>query len=126
MRHSKRLVESGWPKRPNPWHQFSYTGSAHPPIRLVAIDMDGTLLPTLRTTVSSRNAQALRAAQDAGVTVACHRPARGLHGPAARWAGPAADTPLITSNGAVVRTMAGTLLDNCHMESRVARGLCSC
>ena len=97
----------------------------HPPIRLVAIDMDGTLLPTLRTTVSSRNARALRAAQDAGVTVCIATGRRVAYtAPLLDGLGLRADTPLITSNGAVVRTMAGTLLDNCHMESRVARGLC--
>jgi hydroxymethylpyrimidine pyrophosphatase-like HAD family hydrolase len=42
----------------------------HPPVRLVAIDMDGTLLPTFAQAVTRRNAQALRAAQQAGITVA--------------------------------------------------------
>ncbi len=42
----------------------------HPPVRLVAIDMDGTLLPNYEQAVSPRNAQALRAAQQAGITVA--------------------------------------------------------
>ncbi len=41
----------------------------HPPVRLAAIDMDGTLLPTLSTRVSPRNARALKGAQQAGVTV---------------------------------------------------------
>jgi hypothetical protein len=35
-----------------------------------------------------------------------------------------AETPLITSNGAVIRTLDGKPIDRCHMESRVARGLC--
>ena len=35
-----------------------------------------------------------------------------------------ADTPLITSNGAVIRTLDGRSIDRCHMEARVARGLC--
>ena len=42
----------------------------HPPVRLIAIDMDGTLLPTFAQAISPRNAQALRAAQQAGITVA--------------------------------------------------------
>jgi len=46
-----------------------YTGTMHPPIRLVAIDMDGTLLPALSQNVSRRNADALRAAQAGRVTV---------------------------------------------------------
>ena len=35
-----------------------------------------------------------------------------------------ADTPLITSNGAMTRTLGGEVLARCTMESRVARGLC--
>jgi hydroxymethylpyrimidine pyrophosphatase-like HAD family hydrolase len=35
-----------------------------------------------------------------------------------------ADTPLITSNGAVIRTLDGRPIDRCHLESPVARGLC--
>ena len=35
-----------------------------------------------------------------------------------------ADMPLITSNGAVIRTLGGERIDRSHMESRVARGLC--
>jgi hydroxymethylpyrimidine pyrophosphatase-like HAD family hydrolase len=32
--------------------------------------------------------------------------------------------PLITSNGAVTRTLGGEAIDRCQLESRVARGLC--
>ena len=74
----------------------------HPPVRLVAIDMDGTLLPTLSQTISQRNAQALQAAQEAGITVAIatgRRPAYTV--PLLEGLGLRADTPLITSNGAV-------------------------
>jgi hypothetical protein len=35
-----------------------------------------------------------------------------------------ADTPLITSNGAVLSTLGGGVIDRCHMPARVARGLC--
>ena len=97
----------------------------HPPIRLVAIDMDGTLLPTLTPAISSRNARALRAAQEAGVTVAIATGRRAAYTtPLLEGLGLRADTPLITSNGAVVRTLSGGLIDRCHMESRIARGIC--
>lgn len=97
----------------------------HPPVRLVAIDMDGTLLPTLSTAVSKRNAQALRAAQAAGVTVAIATGRRLAYtAPLLTDVGLRADTPLITSNGAVVRTISGEYIDRCHMEARVARGVC--
>jgi hypothetical protein len=97
----------------------------HPPVRLVAIDMDGTLLPTLSTAVSPRNAAALRAAQEAGVAVVIATGRRAAYtAPLLDGLGLRADTSLITSNGAVTRTLAGTLMDRCHLEARVARGLC--
>lgn len=97
----------------------------HPPLRLVAIDMDGTLLPTLSTAISGRSIRALLAAQEAGVTVAIATGRRVAYtAPLLDGLGLRADTPLITSNGAVVRTLAGELLDRCHLESRVARGIC--
>jgi Cof subfamily protein (haloacid dehalogenase superfamily) len=97
----------------------------HPPVRLVAIDMDGTLLPTFGQAVSRRNAAALRAVQEAGVTLAIATGRRGAYTtPLLESVGLRADTPLITSNGAVTRTLAGELVDRCHMQARVARGLC--
>ncbi len=97
----------------------------HPPVRLAAIDMDGTLLPTLSTAMSSRNARALRSAQEAGITVAIATGRRVTYTmPLLEGVGLRADTPLITSNGAVVRTLAGGVLDCCQMESRIARGIC--
>src|ERR1700677_1320319 len=97
----------------------------HPPIRLVAIDMDGTLLPTFAQKVGERSAQALRAAQEAGVTVAIATGRRTNYtAPLLEGLGLRADTPLITSNGAVVRTLGGEAIDRCQMEARVARALC--
>ncbi|HTW80570.1 MAG TPA: HAD-IIB family hydrolase [Terracidiphilus sp.] len=102
-----------------------YTGFMHPPVRLIAIDMDGTLLPSLSQTVSSRSAQALRAAQKAGVTVAIATGRRAAYTtPLLDGLGLRADTPLITSNGAVTKTLGGETIDRCHMEARVARGIC--
>lgn len=98
----------------------------HPPLRLVAIDMDGTLLPTSTPVVSRRNIVALRAAQQAGITVAIATGRRAAYtAPLVAGAGLSPDTPLITSNGAVIRTLGGELIDRCHLEARVARGLCS-
>ncbi|HEX4030246.1 MAG TPA: HAD-IIB family hydrolase [Terracidiphilus sp.] len=97
----------------------------HPPVRLVAIDMDGTLLPTLSTRVSPRNAQALRVAQQAGITVAIATGRRAAYTtPLLEGLGLRADTPLITSNGAVTRTLSSELMNRCHLPARVARGLC--
>ena len=98
----------------------------HPPVRLVAIDMDGTLLPTPSQTVSERNAQALRAAQAAGITVAIATGRRAAYTvPLLQGLGLRADTPLITSNGAVLCTLGGETIDRSHMSARVARGLCA-
>ena len=97
----------------------------HPPVRLAAIDMDGTLLPTFAQAISPRNARALRAAQEAGITVAIATGRRAAYTmPLLEGHGLRADTPLITSNGAVIRTLGGECLDRCQLESRVARGLC--
>jgi len=97
----------------------------HPPVRLVAIDMDGTLLPTLSTQVSPRNRKALQAAQQAGITVAIATGRRTAYtAPLLEGLGLRADTPLITSNGAVAKTLGGEVIDRCQMPARVARGLC--
>ena len=97
----------------------------HPPVRLVAIDMDGTLLPTFAKAISPRKARALKAAQQAGITVAIATGRRTAYtSPLLEGLGLRADMPLITSNGAVIRTLGGEAIDRCHLESRVARGLC--
>lgn len=97
----------------------------HPPVRLVAIDMDGTLLPTFSQKVNDRNLKALRAAQAAGITVAIATGRRTNYvAPLLQGLGLHADMPLITSNGAVTRTLGGESVDRCHLQARVARGLC--
>jgi len=97
----------------------------HPPLRLVAIDVDGTLLPTFAQAISPRNARALKAAQKAGITVALATGRRTAYTtPLLDGLGLRADMPLITSNGAVIRTLGGDSIDRCHLEARVARGLC--
>jgi Cof subfamily protein (haloacid dehalogenase superfamily) len=97
----------------------------HPPVRLVAIDMDGTLLPTFSQKVNGRNAKALRAAQAAGITVAIATGRRTAYvAPLLEGLGLHDHMPLITSNGAVTRTLGGESIDRCHMVARVARGLC--
>ncbi len=97
----------------------------HPPVRLVAIDMDGTLLPSDMQVLSPRNKRALKALQEAGVTLAIATGRRMAYTvPLLEGVDLRADTPLITSNGAVTRTLDGQPIDRCHMEARVARGLC--
>jgi len=95
------------------------------PIRLVAIDMDGTLLPDFSTIVSERNQRALREAQQAGIVVAIATGRRqAFTAPLLTDVGLRADTPMITSNGAVTRSFSGERIDFMHLDPRVARGLC--
>jgi Cof subfamily protein (haloacid dehalogenase superfamily) len=102
-----------------------YTRGMHPAVRLVAIDMDGTLLPTFSQTISPRNARALKAAQEAGITVAIATGRRTAYtAPLLDGLGLRADMPLITSNGAVTRSLGGDPIDRSQLEARVGRGLC--
>jgi Cof subfamily protein (haloacid dehalogenase superfamily) len=97
----------------------------HPPVRLVAIDMDGTLLPTFAQKMSERTARALKTAQAAGITVAIATGRRVAYtAPLLAGLDLRADMPLITSNGAVTRTLGGEPIDRCSMQARVARGVC--
>jgi Cof subfamily protein (haloacid dehalogenase superfamily) len=97
----------------------------HPPVRLVAIDMDGTLLPSFSQSISARTARALNSAHAAGIAVAIATGRRTAYTvPLAEEMGLRADTPLITSNGAVIRTLGGERIEQFHMDARVARGLC--
>ena len=87
--------------------------------------MDGTLLATFAQEVSRRNVQALRTAQAAGITVVIATGRRTAYTtPLLEGVGLRANTPLITSNGAVTRTLGGEPLDHCHLQARVARELC--
>ena len=95
------------------------------PIRLVAIDMDGTLLPDFSAVVSDRNRRALLAAQQAGITVAIATGRRqAFTAPLIDDIGLRADTPLITSNGAVTRSISGERIDFTHLDPAIARALC--
>ena len=98
----------------------------HPPVRLAAIDVDGTLTPAIGQALTGRVARSLKAAQEAGITVVIATGRRAAYTtPLLEGLGLRADTPLITSNGAVVRTLDGALIERSTMESRVARGLCA-
>lgn len=97
----------------------------HPPVSLVAIDVDGTLLPTFGQALTARTARALKAAQQAGITVAIATGRRVAYtAPLLQGLDLRADMPLIASNGAVIRTLGGEPIDRSHMPARVARGLC--
>jgi Cof subfamily protein (haloacid dehalogenase superfamily) len=97
----------------------------HPPVRLVAIDVDGTLLPAASQAISQRTGQSLAAVQAAGVTVAIATGRRAAYTrPLIEGFGLRANTPLVTSNGTVTCTLGGEAIDSCHMTAEVARGIC--
>ena len=97
----------------------------HSPVRLLALDMDGTLLPSFASSITDRTARALRAAQREGITVAIATGRRQAYtAPLLEGHGLRAEMPLITSNGAVTRTLSGEPIDHCHLPAAVARGLC--
>jgi Cof subfamily protein (haloacid dehalogenase superfamily) len=94
------------------------------PVKLVAIDMDGTLLPDFSAVVSKRNRRALLEAQRAGIVVAIATGRRqAFTAPLIDDIGLRADTPLITSNGAVTRSISGQRIDFNHLDPALARGL---
>jgi hypothetical protein len=97
----------------------------HPPVRLVAIDMDGTLLPTFAQQLSPRVLAAIHAAHSAGITIAVATGRRYAYTvPILDGLGLPADMPLITSNGAILRTLSGDLIHSDHLPAAVARQLC--
>ncbi len=100
---------------------------SHPspdPVRMIAIDLDGTLLGA-DAQVSRRNLAALQAAQAAGIEVVIATGRRHCYAlKVLRALDLDPQTLLVSSNGAVVRTFASGLIERTHMETHVARWLC--
>ena len=95
------------------------------PVRMIAVDMDGTLLGS-DGHVSARNLAALHAAERAGIEVVvatgrrhCYamRQLRGL--------GLGDENALVSSNGTVTRTLGARLLERTLMQPEAARRLCA-
>ncbi len=102
-----------------------YTENMPPSVRLIAIDIDGTLLPSSGTTISERNCQALRAAHAAGIHVVIATGRRHAYAlPIVEQAGLPSDSIMLSSNGTVVRSFAGDLLDRTLLSTATARALC--
>ena len=93
-------------------------------IRMIALDLDGTLLGA-DGRVSARNLAALLAAEEAGICVAIatgRRHCYALH--VLRGLGLRDETILVSSNGAVVRSFASDLIERTLMEKDTAEWLC--
>ncbi|HZD50605.1 MAG TPA: HAD hydrolase family protein [Silvibacterium sp.] len=95
------------------------------PVRLIAVDIDGTLLPTVGGQVSQRTCRALREAETAGIEIVVATGRRQAY--AAPLIYPiclSPETVLITSNGTVTRTLAGDPIDRFFLPVETARPLC--
>ena len=97
-----------------------------PAVRMIAIDIDGTLLPSSSTTISDRNRQALLAAEAAGVILVIATGRRQTYAqPVVNQIGLGQANVMLSSNGAVVRSFAGALIERTLLAGETARQLCS-
>ncbi len=95
-----------------------------PPIRMIAIDLDGTLLSS-EARVSPRNLAALLAAQAAGIHLVIATGRRHCYAMRVlRGLGLHERNTLISSNGAVTRTFDHHLLDRSHLPTNTVLWLC--
>ena len=100
------------------------TAETKPEIQMIAVDMDGTLLGE-EGRVSSRNRMAMQAAEQAGVEVVVATGRR--HSYAMRQLRDLELSPrnaLISSNGAVTRTVGASLIERTLMAKSTALWLC--
>jgi Cof subfamily protein (haloacid dehalogenase superfamily) len=96
------------------------------PIQLVAFDIDGTLLPTRGERVSARTIAAVQRAVAAGIEVCVATGRRDAYAkPLLEPLELAAETILISSNGAVTRDFAGNLIDRFFLSLPTARAVCT-
>jgi Cof subfamily protein (haloacid dehalogenase superfamily) len=94
-------------------------------IRLIAIDIDGTLMPSTGPRISPRNCAALQAAEAAGIEIVIATGRRQAYAmPLIAQVGLSEDSVMISSNGAVVRGFDGELLDRRFLPLETARQLC--
>jgi Cof subfamily protein (haloacid dehalogenase superfamily) len=94
-------------------------------VRLIAIDIDGTLLPSSGTTISRRNRRALRDAQTAGLHIVIATGRRHQYAePVLEQVGLSPRTVMISSNGSVVRHFDGELIARTLLPVESARALC--
>jgi hydroxymethylpyrimidine pyrophosphatase-like HAD family hydrolase len=95
------------------------------PVRLIAIDIDGTLLPSVGGQVSDRTRRALLEAEAAGIEILIATGRRQTYAaPLIHPVGLQPDTILITSNGTVTRTLGGDRIDRFFLAIDTARPLC--
>ena len=94
-------------------------------VRLIAIDIDGTLLPTSSTTISRRNRRALCDAQAAGIHIVIATGRRHQFAePVLAQVRLSPRTVMISSNGSVTRYFDGELIKRNLLSTATARALC--
>lgn len=95
-----------------------------PPVELIAIDIDGTLLPSAGD-VTERTRQALARARTAGIEIVIATGRRHRYAtPILERAGQPEQTVLISSNGSVTRRLNGERMDHFTLPLETSRGLC--
>jgi Cof subfamily protein (haloacid dehalogenase superfamily) len=94
-------------------------------VRMIAIDIDGTLMPSSGLAMSGRTRSALRQAEAAGVEIVIATGRRQAYAmPLLSPLGLRPQTVLIGSNGSVTRTFAGEPIDRSLLAVETARALC--
>lgn len=98
----------------------------HDSVKLIAIDIDGTLLPSIGGAITERTRQSLRQAEEAGIEIAIATGRRQAYAlPLLEPIGLKPETVLITSNGTVTRTFSGTRIRRALLPVDTARDLCA-
>ena len=94
-------------------------------IRMIVVDIDGTLLASPGRAISQRNCRALRDAEAAGIEVVIATGRRQAYAvPLIEPAGLKPETVFITSNGTVTRTLAGERINRFLLPVETAVALC--
>ncbi len=107
-----------------PTQMREYAGTGRVIMRIIAVDMDGTLVgPDGR--VSARNLAAMKAAERAGISVVVATGRRHSYAMRVlRELGLQEEDALISSNGTVTRTIGAKLIEKTLLPVRTARWLC--
>ena len=93
---------------------------------MIAIDIDGTLMPSSGLRVSPRNCEALRAAEAAGIEIVIATGRREAYAmPLISQVGLNENSVMVSSNGALIRRFDGNLIAREFLQAPLARRLCS-
>ena len=102
------------------------TKAVRPAPRMIAFDIDGTLMPSVGGVMAERTIKALRATATAGIEVVIATGRRQAYAaPLLAPVGLAPETILISSNGTITRDFAGHTFDRAFLPVETARALCA-